>query len=238
MEKHLVIGLGQIGRAVRDVLSSKYGVDGLDLKIGVGSILDQYDVLHICFPYSEGFQYNVHHYIKKYEPKLVIVYSTTQVGTCNGIGPGVVHSPVEGKHPNLAKSIRLFTRWIGCASDDAREAAVDIWRPLVRGVRMVDDSSHTELLKLRSTSKYAINIAWTQYEKECTDMVGMDFELVKEFDQDYNSLYEKLGYDDVKRYILDPPNNKIGGHCLVPNAKLLNEFNRSNYLDDVIGMER
>ena len=73
--------------------------------------------------------------------------------------------------------------------------------------------------------------------KSVADKIDMDFELLKEFDRDYNKLYHELGENWAQRYILDPPEGKIGGHCLVPNAKLLNEQYPNEWLEKLANYE-
>lgn len=217
---HLVIGLGQIGTALQRVLGRQYNVSGLDLG-GKGPDPRRVDVLHIAIPYSDDFAKVVQDYMEVYHPFLTIVYSTLPIGTCEKVGSHVVHSPVEGKHPRLDKSILISPRWMGCSDDSSLEAALSVWQPLVEVVRTMQSSRFTEFLKLRSTAKYGVNLVWTDYEAGVANKLGVSWNAVKEFDQDYNYLYQDLGMPEYQRYILDPPGGVIGGHCIVPNAELL-----------------
>lgn len=232
--RSLIVGLGQVGSALFRVLNDHDDVFGVDLK--GAKEFKKIDVLHICLPYSKDFVQTVLNYREEYNPKLVIVYSSTPIGTCEEIGLDVVHSPVEGKHPDLEASINIFTRWLGCIDLAALTAASDYWSRM-RDIMTVSSSRYTEFLKLRSTSKYGINIAWTDYEKSVTKSIGMDFEAVKEYDRDYNDLYGELELYDYQRYILNPPNGVIGGHCVTQNAELLNEQFPSPMLEQIIRMK-
>ena len=49
----------------------------------------------------------------------------------------------------------------------------------------------------------------------------MDYSATRQWNLDYNELYNRLGMKWAKKYILDPPVGKKGGHCVTPNAKLL-----------------
>lgn len=213
----IVIGYGEIGQAVGDVIGDP-AIDDLGFPETHGT----FDVMHICFPYSENFVSEVMRYMVKYVPKHTVIYSTVPIGTTKQL-LGSVHSPVEGKHPNLAQSIRLTPRWIG--ANTAGEAAFfhDYFKDLGIFTQVVGSSDYTEFLKLRSTAKYGINLAWTDYEAKVAKEIGMDFKLINEFDKDYNILYRSLDMGEYQRYILSPPNGKIGGHCVIPNAKLLSE---------------
>ena len=225
--RHLIIGMGQVGNGIFNVLKDVYIVFSRDKKPAIISV--KIDVLHICIPYSEEFEESVKKYIKLYKPKLTIVYSSTKIGTCEKLG--VIHSPIEGKHPQLGLSIRNSARWLGSSNEKNLGLAAKIWEKIVP-VRRMESANFTEWLKLRSTSKYGINIVWADYEAGCCEKLGLDFSAVRQFDMDYNEMYKRMGMLQFQRYILDPPNGKIGGHCIVPNAELLNE----DYPDDMLDM--
>jgi len=97
-------------------------------------------------------------------------------------------------------------------------------------------SKFTEFLKIRSTAKFGINLVWTDYENSIAQDIGMSYGAIKTFDEDYNNLYAELGLPEFSRYIIDPPNGKIGGHCVVPNAELLNKQYPSELLEMIIEM--
>ena len=188
-----------------------------------------FDLMLVAMPYSDAFVETVERYRRSYPVKSIIIFSTVQVGITSQI-PGAVHSPVEGKHPHLAESIQLMPRWVGGYNkwadkffNTANVKPVYLKRP-----------EFTEFLKLRSTSKYGINIEWTRYEKRVADEIGMPFEFVRMFDKHYNELYNALGMPQFQRYILTPPEGLISGHCVRQNAMLLHEQFPSVFLDMVI----
>lgn len=220
--KHIIIGMGEIGKSLEKVFieSNHEGMDLQTLDIEDKEVTGPVDIMHIAFGWSENFEAVVQAYQKRFKPYATIVYSTVPIGTCKRLN--VFHSPVEGRHPELAKSIREMPRWI--SSNDGRMwLAVGFWESICKEVRTIHSTDFTEFLKLRSTSKFGINLVWTQYEADTAASLGMDFELLKKFDQDYNRLYKTLDMDWAQRYILDPPAGKIGGHCVVPNAELLDK---------------
>lgn len=223
----LVIGMGEVGKGLFDVLTAHESVAALDKDPEV--IGYKINILHICFPYSDKFSEYVKKYIKLYNPELTIVYSTVPIGTCEKLK--VVHSPVEGKHPSIGLSIQNSARWLGSSDRKLLNKAEKLWKKFVP-VRRMESANFTEWLKLRSTSKYGINLVWTDYEDSVSKKLGMDYSAVRQFDLDYNQMYLRLGMPDYQRYILNPPNGKIGGHCVRENAMLLNE----DYPDDLLEM--
>ena len=236
IETSLIIGRGEIGKALfgflREVKAEVFIRDAKPTKV------PKIDILHIAFPYSEDFVKHVQAYMEQYDPLLTIVYSTLPIGTTKEIGDNVVHSPIEGRHPALEASIAIGVRWLGSENKSALADAVIFWQQYVKTIRTVNSSDNTEFLKLRSTAKYGINLVWTDYEAKVSKDLGMDYESVKQFDLDYNSLYETLQAPQFKRYILDPPNGEIGGHCIVPNAELLDVQHPHDLLKMIVAMKK
>ena len=219
--KQIVIGLGEVGSAVLTNLVERYDVDTFDLsdeKIVEG----EYDVLHICYPYSEDFVKITKAYKKRFNPKVIIIYSTLKVGTTKQI-PRAVHSPIEGVHPNLAKSTKNFRRYIGFNNRKVASLARKIWYPITHKIRLVENSDITEFLKLASTTEYGLNIEFTRYKSQVIYALGGGYEIAKDWNKDYNKLYKAMGIDWARKYVLDAPEGPKGGHCVTPNARLLHE---------------
>lgn len=236
--KSLILGRGQIGNAVSQAVAKRDEVVSYDTRDGAAPEIKGVDIMHVCFPYYDeaGFITSVEMYVKKYTPVHVIIWSTVPVGTTKQI-PGAVHSPVEGRHPNLAMSVRTMVRWVGTNNKGEGEFYAAYFKECWIKTHIVPNSDFTEFLKLRSTSKYGINIVFADYEASVADSLGMDFKLLKDFDRDYNKLYRNLGMEWAQRYILNRPDGQIGGHCVVPNAKLLNNQFPSPLLEKIIEME-
>lgn len=212
--QHLVIGLGEVGSAIQKVLKC----DGYDISSGLPA-KNQYDFLHICFPYSEGFVGFTKAYILEFKPKYVVVHSTVPLGTCD---PHYwIHSPVRGVHPNLEEGIRTFTKYFGGAN--AEFAAHEFTE---RGITtlITTKAAHTEALKLWDTTQYGIMIALEKEIYAYCNRHNLPFDLVyKHANMSYNEGYTKLGKPEVVRPYLDQHDGPIGGHCVIPNARLLRD---------------
>ena len=74
VEKVLVIGLGEIGAPLLEIVKGVYSAEGLDIE--PKEIHGPVDVLHICFPYSVDFVETATNYVNKFNPKLTIIEST------------------------------------------------------------------------------------------------------------------------------------------------------------------
>ena len=210
----LIIGYGEIGKALSNVLN---GSDILDKHIDTEySLDDAYDIIHICFPYSDKFIREVKAYQKKYKAKYTVIHSTVPVGTskkCNA-----VHSPVIGIHPNLESGIKTFIKYLG--GKDAHRVA-NYFRKSGLRVYLYDKSETTELMKILSTTKLGMDSEYTKEVKRLCDKYKIPFEAWTLWTQNYNEGYQKLGYPEYARPNLIPIMGKLGGHCVLPNCDLL-----------------
>jgi len=217
--KHLIIGAGEAGTSVFNVLKKHYEADMRDIdgEVGISP-----EVLHICFPYTENFLEETKKYIKQYNPSLIIIHSTVKPGTTSQIGNIAVHSPIRGVHSDLERGIKTFVKYFG--GPKAKEAA-NYFGNIGIKTEIFDKAETTEVLKILSTTYYGWNIVfYKEVERICSEM-GLDFEEVYTIpNQDYNKGYRELGMDYVVRPVLKPMPGKIGGHCIVSNCDLLESW--------------
>lgn len=213
-QKHLIIGVGEVGEALRNVLYNYYFVDTKDKE---DLISKKIDIIHICYRYNKNFIKSVKEYQKIYKPKYTIIHSSVPVGTsrkCNAI-----HSPIIGQHPFLEEGIKTFPKMIG--GEKASEVA-DCFRKAGLKVILFDKQETTESAKLFLTEYYRICIEFTKQVKRYCDKYNLNFHEVYTIpNQIYNYGYEKLGHKEFIHSILQPIMTKIGGHCVMNNKKLI-----------------
>jgi hypothetical protein len=219
--KDLIIGFGEIGKSLAYVFSKenrvyvfdKFNKECNDLKILKGN---EYDIMHICFPYSKGFIQEVRKYQKLFNPKYTIIHSTVPVGTSRKLN--ALHSPVTGIHPDLKESLTTFVKWIG--GEKASEVANHFRRSGMK-VHLEDKQETTELLKIQCTTFYALMIEFSKDMKVQMDKIGTNYSSFLLWNDNYNKGYEKLGYPEYKKPLLEPIMTRQGGHCTIPNLELL-----------------
>jgi len=139
-EKVLVIGLGEVGRPLYELLKQSdefliYGFDVDDEKVndlGQERIPDEVDIVHVCIPCfdQQEFVKAVVGYASRFKPRLLIVNSTVPPETTQKIHGRcsclVAHSPVRGVHRSLEHmkwELKRWTKYVGGASAEAGEAA-------------------------------------------------------------------------------------------------------------------
>ena len=229
--KSLIIGKGEVGKGLYEVLKEHHDVHIKDME---ELKLDGVEILDICIPCSNRFVDIVDQYVDVYKPKLTIIHTTVPVGTTRKIKGRVVHSPIRGKHPGMAKGIRSYVKYIGYNDEKDRQLA-EKYLGAAMPVKAVKKTEASELAKLLCLARYGINIAFAREQKEMCDKWGLNYQdVVLEYERTYNEGLELVGTPDLKRPLLTPPEGRIGGHCVRENSILLNEQYQSNFLTEII----
>jgi hypothetical protein len=95
-------------------------------------------------------------------------------------------------------------------------------------------SQTTELMKLASTTFYALAIEFTKDLKRSCNFFSLPFEFWDIWTQNYNDGYKKLGLEEYIRPNLTPVMTKQGGHCTIPNLDLY-ESKFSEFIKEMNG---
>lgn len=211
----LIVGRGEVGKALDEVLRDKYKIHIVDKD--EEETIDKVDMMHICFPYSLQFMAEVERYQDKYKPRITVIHSTVPPGVSKILN--ACHSPIRGMHPFLVESLRTFVKFVG--GQDADEVA-DYLRHAGLKVQICRDSKTTEIAKLLDTLYYGTCIEFAKDSEKLCKKYRVPFsEAYTLYNQTYNEGYEKLGNKEFIRPVLQPIQRKIGGHCVVPNLDLL-----------------
>lgn len=234
-----ILGYGEIGSSLEAVYLDFTNLIFIkDLKRDDG--LESIDILNICIPYSENFEDIVVEYVNQIKPKLTIIHSTLIPGTTKNIinktgEKMIVHSPVRGVHPKLYDGIKSFVKFIGADSNESARMAESHFKSMSIKTEICENSTTTEMGKMLSTTYYGLCIAWHGEVQKLCEKFNVPFrEVMTRFNETYNDGYSNLGKSNVIRPVLFPPNSKIGGHCVVPNAILLNEIFSSLAIDLIL----
>jgi len=230
-EKALVVGLGEVGRPLYELLreSGRFVVYGFDIdeakmrEVGQSGrgLPSELDVMHVCVPCfsRDEFVNVVVSCVERFKPKLVIVNSTVPSGTTMDVhkscGCLVAHSPVRGVHKSLEHMKGELKRWIkyvGGADAESAEAARKHFEKAGLKTKVLKSCLETELAKLFETTYRAWMIACFQEMHRISRHFGADFDAVVDFLEDTH----RVRFD---RPVMFP--DVIGGHCLIQNVELL-----------------
>jgi UDP-N-acetyl-D-mannosaminuronate dehydrogenase len=236
----LVIGLGEVGRPIFEILreSGKFIVYGFDTneqkmrELGQNSdaLPDYCNIMHVCIPCvsKEEFTTITVNYAKKFKPELIIVESTVPPGTTFHIyknyGHLVAHSPIYGTHKSLDYmkwEIRRWTKIVGGVNEESARVACQHFKKAGIKTRKLKSQNETELVKLLETIYSAWMIVFFQEMHRISKHFGADFDEIVS------------AIEDIHRVRLDRPiwyPGVIGGHCLIPNTELLLKAHDSEFL--------
>lgn len=245
-----ILGMGEVGQAMKEVylkspyqLREPFDIKENDLNKGINTFEKRMEYLHVCIPYSKLFFEIVGEIIEKYEPKIVIIHSTVEVGMTQRLFlkyGNVIHSPIRGVHPHLYKGVKEMVKYIGADDKDiANTVATHFMKDLGLEVSILQYSKTTELAKLLSTTYYGSIIAFHDYADKLCKENEIDFDSAfTNFNKSYNEGYKKLGKSNVIRPVLHSPEGKIGGHCVISNAELLKtQFGENDILNTILKLK-
>lgn len=223
--KVVVIGLGEVGRPLFELVSSQYDTVGVDAS--PIAPIEQVDVLHVCYPFEiNDFIGETARYLDLYKPKLTIINSTVAVGITRAIavrtGMAVVHSPVRGKHARMLDELRIYTKFVGGTDPGAVEKAARHFESLGLKTKILSSPEATELAKLTETTYFGLIIAWAQQVERYCDRARTEYDEVVSF-------YEEIGFFPPVKYFP----GIIGGHCVIPNIAILSNLGRSVLLEAI-----
>lgn len=226
-----ILGVGEVGSSILPLVSAKHNALIRDIdKDTIGE--SKLDVLHVAIPYSDKFEKIVISNIKRNDPDLTIIESTLPMGIAENIYKAIkkplVHSPVRGFHTTMVKDLKKFVKFIGPADKISGKKAKDYYRSIGVNAQILNSTRETEMGKLLDTTYYAVCIAWHQEMERFCRKFNVDFDqAVTMFNKTYNEGYKKTK-PHVIRPVLTP--GFIGGHCLMPNIKLLKKNFKSDFL--------
>jgi UDP-N-acetyl-D-mannosaminuronate dehydrogenase len=223
--KVVVVGLGEVGKPLFELLSNYHDTVGVDIS-PVESI-QQVDILHVCYPFQiKDFVGETARYIDLYKPAVTVINSTVGIGTTRAVGDrtgtAVVNSPVRGKHVRMLDELRHYVKFVGAADPDAGEQAAKHFQSAGLKTKVLSSPEASELAKLTETTYFGLMIAWAQQIERYCDQTGADYNEVISF-------YEEIKFFPPVKYFP----GVIGGHCVMPNIKILNKFNRSQILEAI-----
>jgi UDP-N-acetyl-D-mannosaminuronate dehydrogenase len=223
--KVVVVGLGEVGKPLFELLSRRYETVGVD--ISPAGVIENIAVLHVCYPFEiRDFIGETTRYIDLFKPTLTIINSTVGIGTTRAIGDrtgvAVVNSPVRGKHVRMLEELSHYTKFVGAMDPLSGEQAAKHFQAAGLKTKVLSSPEASELAKLTETTYFGLMIAWAQEIERYCDQTGANYDEVISF-------YEEIKFFPAVKYFP----GVIGGHCVMPNIKILSKFNRSVILEAI-----
>lgn len=240
-----LLGKGEVGSAIEKIaIEAGYKVLVRNLK-NDGFNGRRVLCLHVCIPYkNETFIDVVKKAVRDVRPEVVIIHSTIPPGATRKVskevGIPVAHSPIRGDHPDLYYGIKNdFVKYVAGVNKKATDLAITHLKSLgIKKVKDAKDPINTELGKLVNTFSYTWSIILCKWVERLSQETGADFDIVYgDFIETYNQGYRRKS-PNVLQPILTPMKGPIGGHCLIPNTKILKRVDNYGFTDFVLKENR
>ena len=227
--KGLIIGKGEVGQGLYEIVKEFHETHIRDIQ---DMVVDDVKILHICYPNVENFIDETRNYIMQYKPRLTVIHSSISPGLTNLIGPHVIYSPVRGRHPNLAKEMRRYPKFIAGHNVDDVQIAANYFKACKWPLVLTSEVMGTEVLKLLSNIHMGLEIAWAQEVDRILKSFQCSQDLYQEWERTYNKGYKELFQENLIRPIMKP--DPIGGHCILECTDILRKQIKSEPLEFIV----
>jgi len=231
--KVLVVGLGEIGSALLEIVKGVYDAVGYDIKKPT-ELPEKVDVLHICFPYTENFVDYAIGYIERTNPDLVLIESTVLPGTTQKIHEkqlaiDICHSPVRGRKADGFKwGFYNYTKFIGPMNLQSGLKAEEYYQTLGFKTRICASPLETEYSKLIHLAYFGVILGWNQEMRRIARKHRLSF-------RDVAAFLETNTTESEFRFPVPVYDGKpIGGHCIIPAIQLLQRKFKSKFLESTL----
>jgi UDP-N-acetyl-D-mannosaminuronate dehydrogenase len=221
----IVVGLGEVGHPLREILHQTYDCVGVDIE--PVRVTQPCSFLHVCIPYQiADFVGTASTYIAKYKPQFTVIHSTVAPGTTRAVAASsrsqVIYSPVRGKHARMQSDLLHYRKFVGADDAGAGDAAVAHFARAGFATDRFPDSIAGEVAKLLETTWLGVLVGWAQEAERIGREHGTSYEVINAFVQEIDFLPHHItpGF--------------IGGHCVMPNIDILRSRYRSPLLDEIV----
>jgi UDP-N-acetyl-D-mannosaminuronate dehydrogenase len=223
----MVIGLGEIGKPLFNLIKKVYP-EAIGKDIQPVEINNQIGIMHICIPFknSDHFVGIVSEYAKKYSPEVIVVNSTVVPGTTKTIEKTTnitsIFSPIRGKHTRMESELLFYTKFIAGDNVNAVNRISEHFKSIGMKTEILTKATSLELAKLFETTYFGLLIAWAQEMDRIAKYNEGDYEEIVKF-------FQEISY--LPPVVFQP--GFIGGHCIMPNIKILKSQFPSDFLDAI-----
>jgi len=222
----LVIGLGETGKPLLEIIEGRFPVIGIDIE--PNNFNGQASIMHICYPYqTDDFVGISVDYINKYNPDLTIINSTVIPGTTRTIyekaRKPIAYSPIRGKHSKMKKDLFFYTKFVAGIDNKTAYLAEKHFKTIGMKTKVFSSLEGLELAKSLSTTYFGLLIAWAQEVERFCKKFNVNYDEVMSFTEEidyFPPVIFKPGY--------------IGGHCVISNIHLLKKIIESDFLDVIL----
>ena len=229
MKKDVVVGLGEIGLPILNLVSKATNVIGYDKnpkKINHKKIRKYQNLktclLHICIPYTKKFVNNVTSLSEKFNPEGIILHSTISPYTTEklqrSLNIPVIYSATRGVHKRMIHDLKKYTKFYSSYNWAPRAK----WANKIYVARMKKAGIKTAKMSSPLVLEFAKIVVDTSYYGWLINYAQLSNLLAIQNKVDYDEMWSFA--DEIHEYLGNRPKmfpGFIGGHCIIPNLDLI-----------------
>lgn len=235
--KDVVVGLGEIGKPILQLLSKNRTVVGYDIneklmnKKNFDKLKDiPTEFLHICIPYSKKFIQNLLSIVEQFDPNAIVIHSTIEPYTTQKLQQRlfipVIYSATRGVHKRMIFDLKRYTKFFAIEKNvsNAKWAATE-YKKIMNGCDI-----KTKQMSSPITLELAKIICDTSYYGWLINYAQLSNIIAKSNKVDYDEMWSFA--DEIHKFLGNRPKmypGIIGGHCVIPNLELIN-VNTLNFI--------
>ena len=228
--KHVVAGLGEIGKPIFQLISKVTTTSGYDInpKLNTKSSKKysslETNFLHICIPFTRKFIQNVLALNKKYNPKGIVIHSTISPGTTKKLQEKlsipVIYSATRGVHKRMLYDLKQYTKFFAIELDAPKAK----WATKTFSNLMKKCKVKTKKMSNPKTLELAKIVVDTSYYGWLINYAQLSNMIAREHNVDYDEMWSFS--DEIHKYLGNRPKmfpGYISGHCVIQNLELIDE---------------
>lgn len=229
--KDIVVGLGEIGNPILQLLSKKSLVLGYDLN---EKLMDnkkfakhlplEVSFMHVCIPFTKNFVAIVLKYYKKFKPKCIVIHSTIKPHTTEQLQKKlpipIIYSATRGVHRRMLYDLKRYAKFYAIDKNAPNEK----WASATFEKIMKSSGIHTEKISKPITLELAKIVCDTSYYGWLITYSQISNVIAMKNGVDYDEMWSFA--DEIHKFLGNRPKmypGFIGGHCVVPNLELIND---------------
>jgi len=227
--KDIVIGLGEIGKPLLQLLSKKDLTIGYDIN---SKLMDtkqfqkfkklETRFLHVCIPFTNNFEKNVIKFFKKFHPKIIVIHSTIKPNTTKIIQQQlpipILYSATRGVHKRMISDLKKYVKFFSLEKNApnkelASKKFVLVMKRAKIKTKKMSNPLTLELAKIICDTSY---LGWLINYAQISNMVAIKHGV------NYDEMWSFS--DEIHKFLGDRPKmypGFIGGHCVIPNLDLI-----------------
>lgn len=229
--KNVVVGLGEIGRPIFQLLSKQFLTVGYDTnqKLMNQKRFLKYrkiptSFLHICIPFGKIFLSNIQSLKEEFSPKCIVIHSTIKPYTTNKIQEKnkipIIYSATRGVHKRMRTDLKRYTKFFALdpKATDAKRIALEYSKIMKKcGIKTkrISKPITLELAKIVCDTSY---YGWLINYAQLSNIIAIQHKV------NYDEMWSFA--DEIHKFLGNRPKmfpGFIGGHCIIQNLKLIDK---------------